>query len=90
MGIPVSLAFALALGIRACLRDHPEALLFVTAQSFGPFTVIYVLPAAIVAGIAIGCFARPKVLVGLALGLIGVAFGVGYIIGPDGGCVISW
>lgn len=87
-GIVVSFALALGLGARACLDNHPKDLLFVTAQSFAPFAFIYVLPIALVVGIVFGWFARPKVLLGFALGFIGAAFAVGYVIGPEGGCTI--
>lgn len=89
-GIVVSFALALGLGTRACLDNHPKDLLFVTAQSFAPFAVIYVLPIAIVVGIVIGWFTQPKLLLGFALGFIGAAFAVGYVIGPEGGCIIFW
>jgi hypothetical protein len=57
-GIVVSFAFALGLGSRACLGNHPGDLLFVTAQSFAPFAFIYVLPIALVVGMVGGWFAR--------------------------------
>lgn len=89
-GIVVSLALALGLGARACFGNQPKDLLFVTAQSFAPFAVIYVLPIAAVVGTVIGWFARPKGLRNVSMGSIGAAFAVGYVIGARGGCTIFW
>ncbi len=66
------------------MPDRPELLWTLTFEFFFVGFIIYI--PAIIVGFLIGYSTRPKVLFILALVLVIIAFGIGYVIARDG-CV---